>query len=219
MTLSGSNITQMTDRSPAARHISSTTATDPTYASNTVEITRSSNKAFDTWASALPSALFDYFWVGDLTTVSGAGHVILTDLNREYAVWQPDGIIYYWDGGANRTGPSWGSTVGVRQGLIRMKTTTDFSASVNGGTPTAFSLPGGANPGVGTTPVIGNKNTGTFTGFGNKNEWLILPANTSDATVAKVQGYLAWKWDPILSSGLVAALPSGHAHKSAAPTL
>lgn len=221
MTLAGSNISSMTDRSGNARHLSRTggVLSDPTYASDTAEFGDfTSTKGFNAWASSMPAAVWDFFFVGDPDNGAN-GRTLVTDPSGNAIIYlNGSGDWKLWDGGAERSnGLSWGGT-GKRQGLIRMKATNDVELGMNGDTATTdFTLGGAIGSGL-TAPYVGNGNAGNQ-GFGGLHEWLFLPTGTSSGTKEKIEGYLAWKWDTKLGgSTFVTALPGGHPYKSAAPT-
>jgi hypothetical protein len=219
MTLSGSDITQMTDRSGNARHMSTTGGSfiDPTYSSNMVELERLATKSFDTWASALPAAAWDFFFIGDLDNTASTRSIISDAGGNNIYFVDSANEFKAWDGGTERSsGISWSGT-GKRQALIRAKSNTDLEVGVDASAATTDFA--SYNGGIPTSPRVGNgSNAGQ--GFGGLHEWLFLPTGTSGTTKEKIEGYLAWKWDGILGgTTFVDAMPGGHSYKSAAPTL
>jgi hypothetical protein len=217
MTLSGSDITQMTDRSGNGRHLSTTTYTDPTYASNMVEVSRLTTKCFDTWAINLGSALWDLFWAGDLDNNVGTRMIAQESAGNVSFFVDASNNLVVFDGGAVRDSAVAWSGTGKRQALIRVKTTSDFEAGVDASAATTdYPLAGVTS--TTNAPFVGGN--GSAQGFGGLHEWMFLPAGTSGTTKEKIEGYIAWKWDAILGvTTFVDAMPGGHTYKAAAPTL
>lgn len=220
MTLATADITQMTDRNGDGRHLSTTGGTfiKPTYASSMVDVGPSLNAgAFNAWAVAMPAATWDLFFVGD-PIADGVTRTLVSDAAGNGIIYvNGAGDFKLWDGGNERScGVAWGGT-GKRQAVIEMRSTSDIRVGINDATAVAYTL-GGAITSSFTAPILFNGISGVQP-FGGQHEWLFLPTGTSAPTRAKIQGYLAWKWDTKLGgTTFVTALDAGHAYKSAAPT-
>ncbi len=216
MTLSTSDVTQWTDRSGGGRHISSTTFTDPTYASNAVTCPRVSALGFDTWATALPANVWDCYIVGNLD--DGAGYrtaLVDSSANAYYMVITGAEVLEIYNAADRTSGLTWTGS-GLRQAMVRVTDANTMLMNLNGGLSLSPITLGGATT-LTTVPYIGNP-VSQSQGFGSFHEIVFTTTGLSDANRQKVEGRLAWKWDGILGgSTLVTALPGGHPYKSAAP--
>jgi hypothetical protein len=168
--------------------------------------------------SALPSQWMDLAFVA---TPNAAGswrtlmcnqggnhhHVIIENATNKLGTYS---TAFYHAGSSLM----WGNTLGQLYATIPNANSLQFSQ--DGGTLTALGVPSFAPE---NSPVVMN-HVGGNQGFGALNEMLILAPGLSSTKREQVQGYLAHGWDAEKGvTTLVSALPSGHPHKSAPPTV
>ena len=239
ITLSGSNITQWSDKSGNARH-ATTTVRHPVVLSNAtnnlsaISFTSASATKLDTSNfSIAPNRQFCTFAV-----VSGSGLISSSNFPRIWvAKMNGDatggGGSYqegYFGGGASNgsalfiagassplspviTGISITAPVLIsgRFGTAGLAS-NNISISVNGGTQTTESPRAGP---LSTTGIRIGSDTGTSTGS-SWNSWMgeiILTLDITSDMSQIIEGYLAWKW------GLTANLPANHPYKNTPPTV
>lgn len=211
ITLNGSTVSQWSDKSPNALHVSQTTAAlQPTYSAS----------------GMLGKPTLDWGTVSSDKVLTRAISGYAPQRYFGLAEWDgPDPLTNF--GGLVTHGPATGIVSNDRV-MTANSGTGWFSALLyylNGGAASSTALPTISNPFLFATtfgPQTGRTDlfVGSDIATGVSRSWLgkiseIIAINFVPTTQdrERIEGYLAWKW------GLAANLPAGHTFKNTPPTV
>ncbi len=235
VTLVGSKVSQLNDKSGNARHVAQSTdanrLTVVTEAQNGRNVLRSA-AAFlgmtHTTSGALRSVSgWTMYLVAAITTTGANTNVAMvatsTDTSRAVLGKFTPNMLYA--GGRRNNADSFASTslvsgadigtgYNVLVGNANYTSTTIFTR-LNGATENTNSswLTSGSTPADAGTISIMNNTALSIDVRGDFGEMVLLASSATQATTERIEGYLAHRW------GLTASLPSNHPFKTLPPTL
>jgi hypothetical protein len=201
ITLSGSTVSQWTDKSTYGNHATqSTTANQPSYASSGIVF--AGNQWLITPIGVNPTA--ESFFIVFKTTNNLAE--IFSGINgnsREVLV--VSGVMYLSRYGTNPVGltPNGGSVSTNTVTMFNYQYTSSFVTLNLNGTTSGSGTPPVTYSGTGTS-YIGSSTYAPNNMYGSIYEIIYYNSSISDTRRQQIEGYLAWKW------GLVSSLPSSH---------
>ena len=201
ITLSGSTVSQWTDKSTYGNHATqSTTANQPSYASSGIVF--AGNQWLITPIGVNPTA--ESFFIVFKTTNNLAE--IFSGINgnsREVLV--VSGVMYLSRYGTNPVGltPNGGSVSTNTVTMFNYQYTSSFVTLNLNGTTSGSGTPPVTYSGTGTS-YIGSSTYAPNNMYGSIYEIIYYNSSISDTRRQQIEGYLAWKW------GLTSSLPSSH---------
>ena len=201
ITLSGSTVSQWTDKSTSGNHATqSTTGNQPSYASSGIVF--AGNQWLITPIGVNPTA--ESFFIVFKTTNNLAE--IFSGINgnsREVLV--VSGVMYLSRYGTNPVGltPNGGSVSTNTVTMFNYQYTSSFVTLNLNGTTSGSGTPPVTYSGTGTS-YIGSSTYAPNNMYGSIYEIIYYNSSISDTQRKQIEGYLAWKW------GLTLVLPSSH---------
>ena len=201
ITLSGSTVSQWTDKSTSGNHATqSTTGNQPSYASSGIVF--AGNQWLITPIGVNPTA--ESFFIVFKTTNNLAE--IFSGINgnsREVLV--VSGVMYLSRYGTNPVGltPNGGSVSTNTVTMFNYQYTSSFVTLNLNGTTSGSGTPPVTYSGTGTS-YIGSSTYAPNNMYGSIYEIIYYNSSISDTRRQQIEGYLAWKW------GLTSSLPSSH---------
>ena len=207
----GSNLTQWRDKSPSGRHLAPV-ATGPLLTSinglGALSFTDHGLRS-DVTASFADFTACAVFRAGSASVV----YERLLDHGFTTGWWLGrKGSTSTWGGGVMETDPPYGRFVTLANNLVHqiaMRRSGTTHTVSSGGVSEIGSVSGAVT--TEKRVFVGDDEVGGAPLIGAICEIATWPLLLSASDLAKVEGYLAWKW------GIQAALPAGHAYKNAAP--
>jgi hypothetical protein len=200
--ITGSGVSQWTDKSSYARHaVQTDDSKRPTFITNLVHFQFFQALPLPNWGPA-----WDVIFLGRMMD-SVAYHTILMGVSELPLLTDnsdPPFIGHYTSTGFASSGRTWArNTYSITYGSVsntaNCKYATDGSALVDTGSP---------NP---NEAVVSIGRGDYEQPFGDLYEMIFVTFASSTDTKQKLEGYIAWKW------GMQANLPVGHPYKTAPP--